>query len=188
MLPLKTSFFRRPAPEVAHDLIGTLLLVEGVGGIVVETEAYDHQDPASHSYRGRTLRNAAMFGPAGHAYVYRSHGLHWCLDIVCGAEPLGSAVLIRALEPLHGLDLMRQRRGLQDIRLLCAGPGRLAQALGITGALNGRPLDRPPFSIGAGQVPPDVVSGPRIGVARGAETPWRFGWAGSAFLSRPFRR
>lgn len=188
MLPIPLSFFQRPAPEVAHDLIGVLLLADGVGGIVVETEAYDHQDPASHSYRGRTARNATMFGPPGHAYVYRSHGLHWCLDIVCGAEPLGSAVLLRALQPLHGLDLMRQRRGLFEARLLCAGPGRLSQALGITGMLDGRPLDQPPFSVAAGQAPPEVVSGPRIGVTRGGETPWRFGWAGSAFLSRPFRR
>ncbi|MBC9175835.1 DNA-3-methyladenine glycosylase [Pseudoroseomonas ludipueritiae] len=187
MLLLPPAFFRRPAPEVARDLVGTLLLVEGVGGVVVETEAYDHQDPASHSYRGRTARNAAMFGPPGHAYVYRSHGLHWCLDIVCGPEPLGSAVLIRALEPRSGLDLMQQRRGLSDARLLCAGPGRLCQALGITGALNGQPLDQPPFSIHAGAAPPEVVSGSRIGVTRGGETPWRFGWAGSAFLSRPFR-
>ena len=172
---------------MAHDLIGTLLLVEGVGGVVVETEAYDRQDPASHSYRGRTARNAAMFGAAGHAYVYRSHGLHWCLDIVCGAEPQGSAVLIRALEPVHGLDLMRQRRGLTDPRLLCAGPGRLSQALGVTGALDGKPLNQPPFSILAGQAPPEVVAGPRIGVTHGRETPWRFGWGGSPFLSRPFR-
>ncbi|WP_233553066.1 DNA-3-methyladenine glycosylase [Teichococcus wenyumeiae] len=187
MLSLPRSFFQRPAPAVAHDLIGTLLLVSGVGGIVVEAEAYDHHDPASHSYRGPTARNAAMFGPAGHAYVYRSHGLHWCFDIVCGEKPLGSAVLVRALEPVRGLDLMRQRRGVADPRLLCAGPGRLTQALGITGALDGKPLDQPPFLISAGQAPPDVVSGPRIGLTRGGDTPWRFGWAGSAFLSRPFR-
>jgi DNA-3-methyladenine glycosylase len=184
---LPPSFYRRPALEVARDLIGALLLVNGVGGIVVETEAYDHEDPASHSYRGRTARNAAMFGPAGHVYVYRSHGLHWCLDIVCGTDPSGSAVLIRALQPSHGLDLMRQRRGLEDLRLLCAGPGRLSQALGITGALDGLPLDRPPFSVSAGQTSPEVISGPRIGVTRGRETPWRFGWAGSRFLSRPFQ-
>jgi DNA-3-methyladenine glycosylase len=185
--PLPHPFFQRSAPEVAHDLIGVLLLVDGVGGLVVETEAYDHLDPASHSFRGRTARNAAMFGPAGHAYVYRSHGLHWCLDVVCGAEPLGSAVLIRALEPRHGAEVMRLRRGIPDPRLLCSGPGRLCQALGITGVMNGVPLDRPPFAISAGQVAPDVVSGRRVGITRGCETPWRFGWAGSAFLSRAFK-
>lgn len=186
MVPLPLSFFQRPAPDVAHDLIGTLLLVDGVGGLVVEAEAYDHLDPASHSFRGRTARNATMFGPAGHAYVYRSHGIHWCLDLVCGAEPLGSAVLIRALEPRRGVEAMRQRRGMSDPRLLCAGPGRLCQALGITGAMNGAALDRPPFSIAADGVVPDVISGPRIGITRGREAPWRFGWAGSAFLSRAF--
>ena len=125
-----------------------VLLVDGVGGIVVETEAYDADDPASHSFKGRSVRNAAMFGPPGHAYVYRSYGLHWCLNVVCGAEPSGSAVLIRALEPVAGLDVMRVRRGVSDIRQLCSGPGRLCQALGVTGAMNGRALDEPPFAVG----------------------------------------
>lgn len=177
-----------------------MLLVEGAGGVVVETEAYDRDDPASHSHRGPTRRNAAMFGPAGHAYVYRSYGLHWCLNAVC--EP-GSAVLIRAVRPLYGLDRMRERRGVpegamggaaggaaagaSDPRLLCGGPGRLCQALGVTGALDGRPLDESPFRVEAGAGPVAVVAGRRVGITRGAETPWRFGLAGSPFLSRPLR-
>ncbi|MBI0539245.1 DNA-3-methyladenine glycosylase [Roseomonas sp. KE2513] len=186
MAPFPRAFFTRRAADVAKDLIGATLLVDRVGGVIVETEAYDHEDPASHSYVGRTVRNASMFGPPGHAYVYRSYGLHWCLNFVCGAEPLGSAVLIRALEPAVGIDLMRQRRGDVGLRLLCSGPGRLTQALGVTGTLDGQPLDQPPFSVlpCAAEVP--VVSGPCIGITRGTETPWRFGSAVSVFLSRRF--
>jgi DNA-3-methyladenine glycosylase len=182
--PIHRSFFQRPAALVARALIGTVLLVDGVGGIVVETEAYDRDDPASHSFKGRTARNAAMFGPAGHAYVYRSYGLHWCLNIVCGAEPMGSAVLIRALEPVAGIDVMRARRGVLDIRKLCGGPGRVCQALGVTGALDGRALDQPPFSIAGRAGGGEVLAGRRIGITRGVETPWRFSLAGSPFLSR----
>jgi DNA-3-methyladenine glycosylase len=170
---------------VARDLIGTTLMVDGVGGIVAETEAYGPTDPASHSFAGRTTRNGAMFGPVGHVYVYRSYGLHWCLNLVCGLAP-GSAVLLRALEPRAGLDVMRIRRGLDDPRLLCGGPGRLCQALGVTGALDGRPLDQPPFWLGGRTGPVTVVAGPRIGITRGVDIPWRFGAAGSAFLSRKF--
>jgi DNA-3-methyladenine glycosylase len=183
--PLHRSFFARPAPSVARDLIGTRLLVSGVGGTIVEAEAYDHEDPASHSYRGRTARNQAMFGPVGHAYIYRSYGVHWCLNLVCGAEP-GSAVLIRALEPTQGIDLMRARRRLEEIRLLCSGPGRLCQALGITAALDGRPLDAAPFAMHPGS-PAAVDVGERIGITKAASTPWRFGLADSPYLSRPFR-
>ncbi len=184
---LNQTFFQRPVPEVAHDLIGATLLVDGVGGTVVETEAYDRSDLASHSFRGRTLRNAAMFGPAGHAYVYRSYGIHWCLNLVCGVEASGSAVLIRALEPVAGLAIMRERRGVSDPLQLCSGPGRLSQALGITGALDGQSLDQPPFAVRGRPEPLQVVAGRRIGITRGVETPWRFGLSGSAFLSRPLR-
>jgi DNA-3-methyladenine glycosylase len=186
-LPVERPFFRRPSPVVARDLIGVTLLVDGVGGVVVETEAYDPGDPASHTYKGRTTRNAAMFGPAGQAYVYRSYGLHWCLNLVCGAEPLGSAVLIRALQPVAGIDTMRVRRGVADIRLLCSGPGRLCQALGVTGALDGHALDAPPFALEVRTTDLVVTAGRRIGITKGVETPWRFVAAGSPFLSRAVR-
>jgi len=180
------DLFGHPAPDVARGLIGMILSVDGVGGIVVETEAYDQQDPASHAFRGRTPRNAAMFGAVGRAYVYRSYGIHWCLNTVCGIEPSGSAVLIRALQPVSGIALMQARRGVTDLRQLCSGPGRLCQALGITGAFDGLPLDKPPFALRRGEAPTQVVSGVRIGLTRGVETPWRFGLAGSPFLSRVF--
>jgi DNA-3-methyladenine glycosylase len=163
------------------------LLVDGAGGRIVEVEAYDHEDPASHGFRGRTERNASMFGPPGHAYVYRSHGIHWCLNFVCEDEGIANAVLVRALEPTHGLEVMRERRGLDDPRLLCSGPGRLCQALGVTREHDGLALDRPPFELLAAEAPVEVVSGPRIGITRATELPWRYAEAGSRFLSRPLR-
>jgi DNA-3-methyladenine glycosylase len=173
--------------EVAPDLIGATLLVDGVGGRIVEVEAYDAADPAAHGFRGRTPRNASMFGPPGHAYVYRSYGIHWCLNLVCEEEGRAAAVLLRALEPTHGLDAMRRRRGLDDPRLLAAGPGRLCQALGVTREHDGRPLDAAPFQIVAAADPPDVVAGTRIGISVAAELPWRYAEAGSRWLSRPLR-
>jgi DNA-3-methyladenine glycosylase len=173
--------------EVAPKLIGVTLLFDGVGGRIVEVEAYDQEDPASHGYGGRTQRNASMFGPPGHAYVYRSYGIHWCLNLVCDGEGVASAVLVRALEPTHGLDTMRARRGLQDPRLLCSGPGRLCQAVGITREHDGLPLDRPPFQLRAPDGEVEIVAGPRIGITRAAELPWRYAEAGSPFLSRAVR-
>src|SRR5439155_9978131 len=139
--------FERSVHEVAPELVGAELYVDGVGGVIVEVEAYDHEDPAAHGYRGRTERNASMFGPPGHAYVYRSYGIHWCLNFVCEPEGVASAVLIRALEPGAGLEPMREGRGLGPVRLLCAGPGRLCQALAVTGEHDGLPLDKPPFEL-----------------------------------------
>jgi DNA-3-methyladenine glycosylase len=184
---LTRDFFDRSVHEVAPDVIGATLLVDGVGGKIVEVEAYDQEDPASHGYGGRTARNAAMFGPAGHAYVYRSYGIHWCLNLVCGAEGQAEAVLIRALEPTTGISEQRRRRGLEDRRSLCSGPGKLCQALAITRDHDGRPLDVPPFRLEARRDVPEIVTGPRIGITRATELSWRYGLAGSPFLSRALR-
>ena len=186
-MKLRRGFFDRSVHEVAPELVGAKLLFDGVGGTIVEVEAYDHEDPAAHGYRGRTARNASMFGPPGHAYVYRSYGVHWCLNFVCEAEGVASAVLIRALEPTDGLDVMRARRGLDDSRLLCSGPGRLCQGLGITGEQDGRPLDRLPFEVHARVGEAQVLTGPRIGITRAADRPWRYGLAGSKWVSRSLR-
>jgi DNA-3-methyladenine glycosylase len=172
--------------EVAPALVGAVLLVDGVGGTIVEVEAYDQDDPASHGHRGRTERNASMFGPPGHAYVYRSYGIHWCLNIVCAEEGRAEAVLVRALEPTAGLDVMQARRGVADPRLLCSGPGRLCQALAITRDHDGLPLDESPFELHASPEPVEVAAGPRIGITRAADRPWRYGVAGSRWLSRRF--
>ena len=184
MTPLAVDFFDRDAVTVAKALIGVRLLVDGVGGIVVETEAYDRDDPASHAFIGQTKRNAVMFGPPGRAYVYRIYGAHWCLNAVCAGEPRG-AVLIRALEPTDGLQVMAERRGTDRARLLCSGPGRLCQALGVTRAHDGALLDQPPFALFADRTP-ELAVGPRIGLTKAVDTPWRFGALGSPFLSRPF--
>ena len=183
---LKRAFFDRSVHEVAPDLIGVTLLVDGVGGIIVEVEAYHHTEPAAHSYRGLTPRNAVMFGPAGFVYVYRSYGIHWCVNFVCEKAGSASAVLIRALEPTHGIGAMRRRRGLHDERSLCSGPGKLTEALGITHAHNGLALDKPPMALYARAGEPDVVTGLRIGLTKAVDLPWRFGLRGSKFLSKPF--
>lgn len=180
------DWLARDAVTVARELIGARLLVDGVGGTIIETEAYDAGDPASHSFPGPTARNAAMFGPTGRAYVYRIYGAHWCFNIVCDRTRQGSAVLIRALEPTDGLDRMRGRRGLADPRALCSGPGKLCQALAIDKALDHAPLDQPPFILEPRPPATDLIVGPRIGITKGAETPWRFGLRGSPFLSRRF--
>jgi DNA-3-methyladenine glycosylase len=179
--------FDAPADVVARALIGATLLVDGVGGVIVETEAYDQSDPASHTHRGPTARNAVMFGPSGHAYVYRSYGIHWCLNFTCRPAGHGAGVLIRALEPRVGLEQMQARRGLADPRLLCSGPGRLGQALGITMAHYGLALDRPPFFVAAPEDEVRSLAGPRIGISKAVDAPWRFGLAGSRFLSKPLR-
>ena len=184
--PLKRAFFARSVHEVAPDLIGATLLVDGVGGVIVEVEAYHHTDPAAHSFRGPTPRNLVMFGPPGFAYVYRSYGIHWCVNFVCEKEGSASAVLIRALEPTHGIAAMRGRRGLHDERALCSGPGKLTEALAITHAHNGLALDAPPIALHARKKKPDIAVGLRIGITKAVELPWRYGLKGSKFLSKAF--
>lgn len=179
--------FSTPSHEVARELIGATFTVNGVGGIIVETEAYDQLDPASHTFVGKTKRNAAMFGAPGCAYVYRSYGIHWCLNFVCGAEGHGAGVLIRAIEPIVGLQAMIERRGVDKISLLCSGPGKLGQALAVLHSFNGMPLNKPPFELIPAAKPVDVICGPRIGISKAVDIPWRFGLSGSPFLSRPFR-
>ena len=187
MSRLSRAFFARSVHEVAPELVGARLLVDGVGGPIVEVEAYDSEDPASHGYRGPTTRNRSMFGPPGHAYVYRSYGIHWCLNLVCEEEGRAAAVLVRAVEPTDGVNAMRARRGVDDLRLLCAGPGRVCQSLAVTRDHDGLPLDAPPFALEAAPEPVEVVAGPRIGITRAAALPWRYGLAGSRFLSRALR-
>jgi len=184
---LRKSFFNRSVHEVAPELIGATLLFRGAGGVIVEVEAYHHTEPAAHSFGGQTERNAVMFGPAGYAYVYRSYGIHWCVNFVCEPAGSASAVLIRALEPVEGLAAMQRRRHTKDPRLLCSGPGRLTEALGITHAHNGCALDEAPFALHARAGAVDVVTGVRIGITKAVERPWRYGLAGSRFVSKPFR-
>lgn len=184
---LRRSFFDRSVHKVAPELIGATLLVDGVGGLITEVEAYHHTDPAAHSYNGQTPRNAVMFGPPGFAYVYRSYGIHWCLNFVCEEEGSASAVLIRAVEPTDGIALMRRRRGLTDARALCSGPGKLCEALGVTIKHNGLALDKPPFELRARGGEALIAVGPRIGITKAVEHPWRYGLKGSKFLSKPFK-
>ena len=187
-MTLAHAFYDRPVLEVAPALLGCVVRHGDTAGVIVETEAYHESEPACHAFVGLTARTAPLFGPPGRAYVYRSYGIHWCLNLVCEGEGVPNAVLVRALEPTHGLDAMRERRGLDDPRLLCSGPGRLCQALAVTREHDGLPLDRPPFELLAPDRPVEVVSGTRIGISRAAELPWRYGEAGSRFLSRPLRR
>jgi DNA-3-methyladenine glycosylase len=184
--PLKRAFFDRSVHEVASDLIGATFLVDGVGGIIVEVEAYHHTDPAAHSFRGPTARNRVMFGPAGFSYVYRSYGIHWCVNFVCEEEGSASAVLIRALQPTHGISAMRRRRGLHDERTLCSGPGKLCEALGITFEHSELPLDRPPIALHARVGKADIVTDIRIGITKAIDLPWRYGLNGSKFVSKRF--
>ncbi|AVR95163.1 DNA-3-methyladenine glycosylase [Pseudoduganella armeniaca] len=179
--------FDAPSEEVARLLIGVTLLVDGVGGRIVETEAYDREDPASHAFSGPTARNASMFGPAAHSYVYRSYGIHWCLNFVCREAGHGAGVLIRAIEPVLGLDTMRARRGLIEAKLLCSGPGRVCQALAVTREHNGLSLAAAPFELLPREGEVDIVAGPRIGISKAMDVPWRFGLRGSPHLSKPFR-
>jgi DNA-3-methyladenine glycosylase len=183
---LKRSFFARSVHEVAPDLIGTTLLVDGVGGIIVEVEAYHHSEPAAHSFNGPTPRNQVMFGPPGFSYVYRSYGIHWCVNFVCEKAGSASAVLIRALQPTHGIPAMRRRRGLHDERSLCSGPGKLCEALGITIKHSELPLDQSPIALHARIGKVEIVTGVRIGITKAVGLPWRYGLKGSKFLSKPF--
>lgn len=182
--------FEDHAQEVARRLIGVTVLIDGVGGRIVETEAYDSTEPAAHGFVGLRPHNATLFGGPGHAYIYRSYGIHWCLNFVCRKKGHGAGVLIRALEPTHGIERMRERRGLQALRLLCAGPGRVGQALGIDRSFDGMALGEPPFALLApdGNRPLlELDVGPRIGITKAIELPWRFGEKGSRYLSKPFR-
>ncbi len=177
------------ATTVARQLIGKVLLLGGVGGIIVETEAYDQEDPASHAFPGPTTRNAVLFGPPGRAYVYLSYGIHWCLNIVCRESGHGAGVLIRALEPTTGIPRMSERRGTAELRRLCSGPGRLGEALAVTPALNGRRIDAAPFRLHSPRArpkKPSIVRGKRIGITKAPDLAWRFGLRDSSFLSRPF--
>ena len=183
---LSRRFFARSVHAVAPDLIGATLLVNGVGGIVVEVEAYHPTDPAAHSFNGPTPRNAVMFGPPGYLYVYRSYGIHWCMNVVCEKEGSASAVLIRAIAPTHGIASMRRRRGLHDERNLCSGPGKICEALGVSDKHNGAALDAPPIQIHARTGRPEIIAGVRIGITKAVELPWRYGLRGSKFLSKPF--
>lgn len=185
--PLKRSFFARSVHEVAPDLIGATFLVNGVGGVIVEVEAYHHTEPAAHSYNGPTPRNAVMFGPPGFAYVYKSYGIHWCVNFVCEKAGSASAVLIRALEPTHGIAAMRRRRDLHDEKSLCSGPGKLCEALAISDRHNGLALDQAPIVLHARTAKPEIVTGIRIGLTKAVSLPWRYGVKGSRFLSKPFK-
>jgi DNA-3-methyladenine glycosylase len=181
--PSLIAFFDRDAAIIAPELLGATLTYAGVGGVIVEVEAYHPSDPASHSFNGPTPRNLSMFGPVAHVYVYRSYGIHWCVNFVCHGA---SAILIRAIEPTLGLGIMRERRGLEDVRALCSGPGKLCAAMGITKADDGKSLCAPPFALELNPHDRPVHVGKRIGITKAVDVPWRFGIKGSRFLSRKF--
>ena len=186
---MNRDFFDRSVHEVARDLIGCELAVGETAGVIVETEAYEAADPACHAYIGRTTRNEVLFGPPGHAYVYLSYGIHCLLNAVAEPEGSAAAVLIRALEPTEGVDLMRERRGREQIDQLCSGPGKLTEALGVGLSLNGADLGEPPFEIsprGRGSTETKIVTAPRIGITKAAELPWRYCVGGSRYVSRPW--
>jgi DNA-3-methyladenine glycosylase len=183
---LRKSFFARSVHKVAPDLIGATFLVNGVGGIIVEVEAYDQTDPAAHSFRGPTPQNAVMFGPPGYTYIYLSYGLNWCVNFVCQAAGSAAGVLLRAIEPTHGLAAMRRRRGVTDAKALCSGPGKLCEALAITKALSELPIDRSPIALHARSGGAETATGVRIGLTKAVDLPWRYGLKGSKYLSKPF--
>jgi DNA-3-methyladenine glycosylase len=186
---LDPAFYGRPVVEVAQDLLGCTVSHDGVSGVIVETEAYHDSEPACHAFVGVTARTETLFGPPGLAYVYRSYGIHALLNAVCEPEGVGAAVLIRALEPLEGLDAMRARRGLDASEDLCSGPGKLTQALGIELHHNGSDLSRGPIAIGPpppGWEEVERLAGPRIGITKAADLPWRFCAVGSRSVSRPW--
>jgi DNA-3-methyladenine glycosylase len=184
--PLGADFFDRSVHAVARDLVGCTLLYEGCGGVIVETESYEADDPACHAYVGLTERTRVLFGPPGCAYVYLSYGIHSLLNAVAEPEGQAAAVLIRALEPTHGLERMRERRRVRSDLELCSGPGKLTEALGIDLGDNEADLSREPFLIARPtSEPPQVLTGPRIGITKAVERPWRFCAAGSRHLSRP---
>jgi DNA-3-methyladenine glycosylase len=185
---LEQAFFDRSVLDVAHDLVGCELMVDGVGGVIVETEAYRADEPACHAYVGLTDRTAPLFGPPGHAYVYLSYGIHSLLNAVAEPEGSAAAVLIRALEPRHGIELMRERRGVEDVRMLCSGPGKLTEALGVGLEHNTSSLLDPPFVVRWAEEAEVVAVAPRIGITRAVELPWRYCAAGSPHLSRPVPR
>ncbi len=179
------AFYDRPVLEVARDLLGCIVEHEGTSGVIVETEAYHHSEPACHAYVGLTARTSTLYGPPGRTYVYRSYGIHALLNAVCEPEGEGAAVLIRALEPLDGIELMRERRGLQPVEQLCSGPGKLTQALGIDLSLNGSSLLDGPIRLHR-EEPLEAVVGTRVGITKAAALPWRFCAAGSRHVSRPW--
>jgi DNA-3-methyladenine glycosylase len=183
---LDEAFFARPVGDVAVDLLGCIVAVGETAGVIVEVERYQQDDPASHSFRGPTPRAAVMFGPPGRLYVYRSYGVHWCANVVCEPEGRGAAALLRAIAPLHGVEIMRSRRGGVADRLIGSGPGRLCAALGVDGSMNGTVINAGPVRIESGDGDVEVLIGPRIGISVATDLPWRFGIAGSPHLSRPF--